>query len=54
MGAGLNVKINAEGLLNKEYVKKILNEAASIEESANRQEREILEIVNKKIRKESV
>jgi glutamate formiminotransferase/formiminotetrahydrofolate cyclodeaminase len=54
MGAGLNVKINAEGLLNKEFVKKVLDEAGEIEESAIRQEKEILDIVNKKIRKEFV
>ncbi|HLO60631.1 MAG TPA: glutamate formimidoyltransferase [Bacteroidales bacterium] len=54
LGAGLNVKINAEGLLDKEFVKKVLDEAASIEESAIRQEKEILDIVNRKIRKESM
>jgi glutamate formiminotransferase/formiminotetrahydrofolate cyclodeaminase len=52
LGAGLNVKINAEGLQDKDFVKKVLDEAAAIEESAIRKEREILDIVNRKIRKE--
>jgi glutamate formiminotransferase/formiminotetrahydrofolate cyclodeaminase len=49
MGAYLNVKINASGLDDKEFVEKILAEGKEIEAKTLQEEREILEIVNKKI-----
>ena len=49
MGAMLNVKINAPGLEDKDYLNNILAEANEIELKANELEKEILEIVNKKI-----
>ncbi len=49
MGAFLNVKINASGLDDKEYVAHILKEGAEIEAKAQKMETEILAITNKKI-----
>jgi len=49
MGAFLNVKINASGLHDKEFVKNILAEGAKIEQQACDTEKEILAIVNGKI-----
>jgi glutamate formiminotransferase/formiminotetrahydrofolate cyclodeaminase len=49
MGAYLNVKINASGLDDKEFVEKILAEGKEIEAKTLQEEKEILEIVNKKI-----
>ena len=49
MGAFLNVKINASGVDDKEYLNKILEEANEIEQNTIQLETEILEIVNKKI-----
>jgi glutamate formiminotransferase/formiminotetrahydrofolate cyclodeaminase len=49
LGAGLNVKINAAGIDDKEFVKQILEEAGRLEASAIQKETEILEIVNRKI-----
>jgi glutamate formiminotransferase/formiminotetrahydrofolate cyclodeaminase len=49
MGAFLNVKINAAGLDDKEFVHRALDEGKEIEASAKRYEEEILGIVNKKI-----
>ncbi|MBN2892584.1 MAG: glutamate formimidoyltransferase [Bacteroidales bacterium] len=49
MGAFLNVKINAEGLNDKEFLDKLLTEAQDIEAKAIEKEAKILEIVNKKI-----
>lgn len=48
-GAHLNVKINAAGLEDKDYVNKVLSEAADIEKKALQQQEEILTVVNKKI-----
>lgn len=49
MGAFLNVKINASGLKDKEFVDKVLTEGAEIEQKAKLEEEEILTIVNSKI-----
>ncbi len=49
MGAYLNVKINASGLNDKEFVEKILAEGKDIEDKTLQEEKDILEIVNKKI-----
>ncbi len=49
MGAWLNVKINAAGLDDKEYVTQVLKEGADIVEKAQAAEKEILTIVVKKI-----
>ncbi|MEE4257062.1 MAG: cyclodeaminase/cyclohydrolase family protein, partial [Bacteroidales bacterium] len=49
MGAFLNVKINAEGVDDKEFVNDLLSRGAEIETQALAQEREILTIVNNKI-----
>ena len=49
MGAWLNVKINATGLDDKDYVEQVLKEGAHIVEKAQAVEEEILKIVNKKI-----
>lgn len=49
MGAYLNVKINAEGVDDKEFVNDLLSRGAEIEKQAIEQENTILEIVNKKI-----
>jgi glutamate formiminotransferase/formiminotetrahydrofolate cyclodeaminase len=49
MGAFLNVKINASGLLDKAYVEKVLAEGNRLQESAMAMESEILSIVNSKI-----
>jgi glutamate formiminotransferase/formiminotetrahydrofolate cyclodeaminase len=48
-GAFLNVKINASGLEDKEWLDKIMQEAGEIEHKAEQMEKEILEIVNSKI-----
>ena len=48
-GAFLNVKINASGLEDKEWLDKILKEAKEIEKMAEEKEKEILDIVNSKI-----
>ncbi|MGE5317898.1 MAG: glutamate formimidoyltransferase [Chloroflexota bacterium] len=49
MGAFLNVKINASGLKDKEFVDKVLAEGAEIERKAKEEEEAILAIVNSKI-----
>lgn len=49
MGAFLNVKINASGLDDKNFVKNILAKGADIENSAIELEKEILKTVNEKI-----
>ncbi len=49
MGAFLNVKINASGLDDKDYVASILSKGKAIEEKAQALEIEILAITNKKI-----
>ncbi|RLD31043.1 MAG: glutamate formimidoyltransferase, partial [Bacteroidetes bacterium] len=50
MGAYLNVKINADGVDDKAFVNDLLSRGAEIEEKALEQEKEILEIVNAKIK----
>jgi glutamate formiminotransferase / formiminotetrahydrofolate cyclodeaminase len=49
MGAFMNVRINAAGYEDKEYVKNIIAKGQKIEEQTVAIEKEILEIVNKKI-----
>ncbi len=49
MGAFLNVKINAAGLQDKDFVNKVLTEGAEIEKKAKEAEEEIMSIVNSKI-----
>ena len=49
MGAFLNVKINASGLDDKQFVKTILQKGEEIEDEANRKEKEILNIVEEKL-----
>lgn len=49
IGAWLNVKINASGLKDAEYVKKVMEEGEKIVQEAVKREQEILEIVNRKI-----
>lgn len=49
MGAFLNVKINASGLQDKDFVNKVLTEGAEIEKKAKEAEEEIMSIVNSKI-----
>lgn len=49
MGAFLNVKINATGLHDKDYVAKVLTEGNRIQEEAMAMELEILSVVNSKI-----
>ncbi len=49
MGAFLNVKINAAGLDDKDFVKKVLNEGEKIQQEAINMEKEILKIVESKI-----
>ena len=50
MGAFLNVKINASGLEDKDFVAAILKQGAEMEAKAVKMEGEILEIVNSKIK----
>lgn len=52
MGAYLNVKINAEGLSDKDFVMDILNKGLEIESKAKELESEILDKVNQIIHKE--
>ncbi|MDR0953495.1 MAG: glutamate formimidoyltransferase [Elusimicrobiota bacterium] len=49
LGADMNVRINAAGLKDKAAAKKLIDEAAKIVKEAQALEREVLEIVNKKI-----
>jgi len=49
MGAFLNVKINAAGVDDKEFVNELLSRGEEIERKSLLQEKEILEIVNSKI-----
>ncbi|OFY52238.1 MAG: hypothetical protein A2Y87_12390 [Bacteroidetes bacterium RBG_13_46_8] len=48
-GAFLNVKINASGLEDKEYVKKVLQEGNTIEANAVKLEEEIMAILKDRI-----
>ena len=50
MGAALNVKINAAGLKDREMADKLVGEAVEIVAAAQREEAEILEIVESKIK----
>jgi len=50
MGAYLNVKINADGVDDKDFVNDLLSRGTTIEEQALMAEKEILEIVNSKIK----
>ena len=49
LGAGLNVRINAEGVTNQTLKIQFLNEALSLEHNAIKLEKDILEIVDHKI-----
>lgn len=49
MGAYLNVKINAAGLKDKKFVENILNRGQEIQDKAVKFEKNILDIVNRKI-----
>ncbi|CDN30911.1 Glutamate formiminotransferase/Glutamate formyltransferase [Mucinivorans hirudinis] len=49
LGAGLNVKINASGLKDKELAAKLVGEAEQIAANAARREEQVLKIVNEKI-----
>lgn len=49
LGAYLNVKINASGLKDREFVEKVLSDGAKLERMAMDSETEILKIVNAKI-----
>jgi glutamate formiminotransferase/formiminotetrahydrofolate cyclodeaminase len=51
MGAFLNVKINGAGVDDKDFVNDLLSRGAEIEKNALEKEKEILEIVNSKIKK---
>ena len=48
-GAFLNVRINASGLDDKKFVEPILNKGAEIESSAEKEEAEILKLVESKM-----
>ncbi|MFO7614807.1 MAG: glutamate formimidoyltransferase [Bacteroidales bacterium] len=52
MGAFLNVKINAAGLNDKSYASEMIAKGEAIEKLANHKEKEILEIVERKIKKD--
>jgi glutamate formiminotransferase/formiminotetrahydrofolate cyclodeaminase len=49
LGAGLNVKINAAGLSDKETAKKFIDDAEKFAKDAEKAEKEVLDSVNKKI-----
>ena len=49
MGAFLNVKINASGLKDKEFVQRVTDEGAQLQKRAIEQEAEILAIVEQKL-----
>jgi glutamate formiminotransferase / formiminotetrahydrofolate cyclodeaminase len=48
-GAYMNVKINAGGIDDKDFVKKLIEEGAEAEKLAEQMEKEIVEVVNRKI-----
>jgi len=52
MGAFLNVKINAAGLGNKSFASEMIGKGEAIEKLAIQKEKEILEIVERKIKKD--
>ena len=49
-GAGLNVRINAAGLSDKDMAHRLVAEAADLEVLADKAEAEIIEIVNSHIK----
>jgi glutamate formiminotransferase/formiminotetrahydrofolate cyclodeaminase len=49
MGAFMNVRINAAGYDDKNFVTDIISQGKDIEQKTLKAEKEILEIVNKKI-----
>ena len=49
LGAGLNVKINAASLKDRQCAESLIDEANILIAKANEAEREILEIVNQKL-----
>lgn len=49
LGANMNVRINASGYDNREYVSKLLQQGAAIEKQALEKEAHILSLVNEKI-----
>ena len=49
LGAALNVRINAASLADKEYTSQLLEQVNILEQNAIEMERQILEIVNRKI-----
>ena len=51
MGAALNIRVNAGGLNDKEYVDKMLYEVNKLVEKTIEKENEILQVVNEKIAK---
>jgi glutamate formiminotransferase/formiminotetrahydrofolate cyclodeaminase len=50
MGAYLNVKINSKDLADKTYVEKVITEGAAIENKAQEMEKEIIALVEEKIK----
>ena len=50
IGAFLNVRINASGLKDKEYVASVIKEGEKIMEESIKMEAAIIEIVNEKIK----
>jgi glutamate formiminotransferase/formiminotetrahydrofolate cyclodeaminase len=49
MGAFLNVKINAAGYYDADFVKEVLEKGEKIQKTAQKMESDILGIVNSKI-----
>ena len=49
LGAGLNVKINAGSLKDRELADRLIAEANELIEKANKAEREILSVVEQKL-----
>jgi len=48
-GAYMNVKINAGGIDDREFVNKLIQEGAETEKLAEEMEKEIVDVVNRKI-----
>ena len=49
MGAFLNVRINAQGLNDKKFIRSVIGKGTRIEEKSKKMESQILRIVNKEI-----
>ena len=49
-GAYMNVRINASGVNDKEFVEKLISEGREIEKAAEALEREIVALVDEKIK----